>query len=239
MVNAFSFCLYGPTQVFYHQGFLENIELIKTHYPGWVVYAYLGSDTEPAFRDRLLSDPVVRVRDTGIVGPKNTILRFYAIDEPDVDICFFRDADSRIHWKDRWAINSFLKSGFACHVIRDHPDHSARILAGLWGLRSGTIPSIQDLYTAWTPASAGFGDPAKLDGFGIDQNFLSLEVYPRIVDRLLVHFSYNQFRGETCVQFPFRYTNEIFCGQYQRIPFVDSSDPAIPFSFVKIRMHRQ
>jgi hypothetical protein len=240
MVNAFSFCLYGPTKPIYHDGFLENLKLIKTHYPGWVVYVYLGSDTESEFRDSLLADPTVRVRDTGITGPKNTVHRFFAIDDPDVDVCFFRDADSRIHWKDRWAINSFLKTGYACHIIRDHPEHNARIMAGMWGLRKGALSSMCEMYARWTPVNAGYGDPNDLEGFGIDQNFIYLEVYPRIAEHALVHFSHNQFRNEIhAVQFPFRYTDDIYCGKYQRTPFVDSPAPAVPFAFVKIPMLRQ
>ena len=240
MVNAFSFCLYGPTKPIYHDGFLENLSLIKTHYPGWVVYLYLGSDTDAAFKERMLADPVVRVRDTGIVGSKNMINRYFAIDEADVDVCFFRDADSRIHWKDRWAIDNFMKTSYVCHIIRDSPDHNARVMGGLWGLRKGGIPSMRRLYAGWTPASAGFGDPNDLEGYGVDQNFACLEVYPRVEHSVLVHFSHNQFRSETrAVPFPFRFTNDVYCGRVQMGPFVDSSAPALPFAFVKIPMYRQ
>lgn len=241
MVNAFSFCLYGPTSVFYHQGFLENLSLIKKYYPGWVVYAYLGLDTEPAFRESVLADPTVRVRDTGIAGAKNMIHRFFAIDEPDVDVCFFRDADSRIHWKDRWAIDRFVQSRFLCHVIRDHPDHTAQIMGGLWGLRKGVIPSMRDLFAAWTPVHAGYGNPSDAEGFGVDQNFISSELYPQVKGYLLVHFSYNLFVGETGVRFPFRYTIDMYCGYRQNPddPFVDSPAPLVPFAFVKIPMLRQ
>lgn len=240
MVNAFSFCLYGPTRDIYHSGFLENVELVKRHYPGWVVYAYLGSDTEPAFRERLLAEPVVRVRDTGVAGSKNMIHRFFAIDEPDVDVCFFRDADSRIHWKDRWAIDSFMKTGCMCHIIRDNPEHNARIMGGLWGLRKGAIPSVRKLYAAWIPANDGFGNPNDVEGFGVDQNFAGLEVYPRVSERSLIHFSHNRLEDEMTMRFPFPYTNDIYCGRVQTVPFVDSPAPTMgPLSFVKIRMHIQ
>jgi len=240
MVNAFSFCLYGPTKPIYHDGFLENLALIKTYYPGWVVYVYLGSDTESAFRDSLLADPTVRVRDTGIVGSKNMVHRYFAIDDSDVDVCFFRDADSRIHWKDRWAIDNFMKTGYICHIIRDNPDHNARIMGGLWGLRKGAVPSIRRLYAGWTPASAGYGDPNDLEGYGVDQNFACLEVYPRVAEQALVHLSHNRFPTETtAVRFPFRYTNDVYCGRVQTGRFVDSSEPTLPVSFLKIPTHRQ
>lgn len=240
MVNAFSFCLYGPTKPIYHDGFLENLALIKTHYPGWVVYAYLGSDTDPIFRGYLLAESIVRIRDTGISGAKNMIHRFFAFDEPDVDVCFFRDADSRIHWKDRWAINNFLRSRFACHIIRDHPDHNARIMGGLWGLRKGAFTSIREIYATWTPVNGGYGDPNDVEGYGVDQNFACLAVYPRIAEHALVHFSYYRFQNEVnVVQFPFQYTNDIYCGRVQHVPFVDSPAPILPFSLLKIPTHRQ
>jgi hypothetical protein len=237
MVNAFSFCLFGETSVVYHRGLLENIDMIKTHYPGWVIYVYLGADTESGFRNYLLRDPVVRVRDTGIVGFKNTVHRFFAIDEPDVDVCFFRDADSRIHWRDRWAINGFLTTHYRAHIIRDHPEHTAMIAAGMWGLHKTALgESIRALFDAWTPIFAGNGDPSAVEGFGIDQNFLVKEVYPRIQSVAFVHFSNDQrFDWETGAAFPFQWTHDIYCGKRETPPFRETTKPRVfPPSLVKL-----
>ena len=225
MVNAFSFCLFGPTSTVYHRGFLENVELINRHYPGWVVYVYVSPDTDSNFIAHCQTLPTVRVRFTGIVGFVNTIWRFYAIDEPDVDVCFFRDADSRIHWKDRWAINSFMNNpSFKAHIIRDHKYHTAMIAAGMWGLRKGVIPSIRALHEQWTPVHAGNGQPDDICGFGIDQNFLGRCVYP-LIHPVLVHYSHGCLFGkEKGIEFPFTWSNDVYCGRQEGV-FVDSTGP--------------
>ena len=230
MVNAFSFCLFGGWTVVYHMGFLENVELIKRHFPGWVVYVYLGSDTEPGFRDHCLRDPVIRVRDTGIAGFKNTAHRFFAIDEPDVDVCMFRDADSRIHWKDRWAIRGFMESGAGAHAIRDHKEHTAMIAAGMWGIRKNVLGcSMRELFDEWTPVHGGSGHPGDPEGFGIDQNFLVKRVYLRVKDAMLVHYSNGcLFAGERGIEFPFAWTNDVYCGKREQSPFADSERPPRP-----------
>ena len=236
MVNAFSFCLFGDTSNLYHRGFLENLDLIKKYYPGWVVYAFLGSDTEGGFRNYLLRDSVVRVRDTGLLGFKNTVHRFFAIDEPDVEVCFFRDADSRIHWKDRWAINGFLNMSHGCHVIRDHKEHSAMIAAGMWGLRQGVLKtSMRGLFETWTPVFGGNGDPNDVEGFGIDQNFLVKVVYSLVQPTLFVHFSNGQRKTwENGAEFPFTWTNDVYCGRREFPPFVDTTVPHRPPVLIKL-----
>jgi hypothetical protein len=224
MVNAFSFCLFGETSNLYHRGFLENLDLIKRYYPGWVVYAYLGSDTESGFKNYLSRDPVVRVRDTGITGFRNTVYRFFAIDEPDVEVCFFRDADSRVHWKDRWAINGFMSLPHGCHIIRDHKEHTAMIAAGMWGLRQGVLKtSMRGLFESWTPIFAGNGDPSDIEGFGIDQNFLVKAVYNRISSTAFVHSSNGKRNAwENGAEFPFAWTNDIYCGRREFPPFAET-----------------
>jgi hypothetical protein len=224
MVNAFSFCLFGPTSGVYHRGFLENVELIKHHFPGWVVYVYLSPDTASDFISHCQSLPTVRVRFTTVTGFINTVWRFYAIDEPDVDVCFFRDADSRVHWKDRWAINGFMNSTFTAHIIRDHKEHTAMIAAGMWGLRKGVIPSVRSLFDQWTPVFGGNGNPSDLLGFGVDQNFLVKCIYPVVRPSVLVHYSNDRlFANERGVEFPFNWTNDIYCGRREGM-FIDAPD---------------
>jgi hypothetical protein len=225
MVNAFSFCLFGPTSGVYHRGFLENVEIIKNRFPGWVVYVYFGPDTDSNFIAHCQTLPTVRVRFTTTLGFANTIWRFYAIDEPDVEVCFFRDADSRVHWKDRWAINSFMNSNFKTHVIRDHREHTAMIAAGLWGIRKGVIHSIRELHEQWTPVFSGNGHPSDVTGFGIDQNFLVKCVYPLIRPAMLLHYSNScLFANERGVEFPFQWSNDLYCGRREGV-FIDSPGP--------------
>lgn len=46
--------------------------------------------------------------------------RFLTLDEDDVELMMVRDADSRIHVRDRYTIHEFVKSDHKAHAIRDH-----------------------------------------------------------------------------------------------------------------------
>jgi hypothetical protein len=171
---------------------------------------------------------MVQIRRTGLQGHINSLHRFFALDDIGADVMMVRDADSRIHWKDRWAIGRFLASDRGAHIIRDHREHGAPILAGLWGLRAGVLPRpIRALMADWTPVAGGSGDVNDPSGFGVDQNFLKLVVYPLLTDRALVHYSFNcLYAGEHAEVFPFEWSNDIYCGR------VEELEPASPSSFV-------
>jgi hypothetical protein len=146
---------------------------------------------------------------TGVTGPVNMVHRFFAIDEPDVDLMMVRDADSRIHWKDRWAIQSFLEHpDSVAHTIRDNIAHSAVLMGGLWGLRKSAGLNVRSIYS-------DFKDDSWLDQpRGHDQYFLKFRIYPEIKSRLLVHYSNGRLlEGEFGIEFPFRWSKELFCGQ--------------------------
>lgn len=237
MVNAFSFCLYGPDNPRYYVGMRENVILINAFYPDWVIYAYLGSDVTEDMREFLASYPNVRIRETGCVGEPNMIHRFYAIDEPDVDLMMVRDADSRIHWKDRWAINQFLpQTQFIAHTIRDNSEHKAPIMGGLWGLRKSSGLNIHAEYEAYKE------DISRGRYFGHDQNFLMDVIYPKVVDRLLAHYSNGRKRPiETAVEFPFAWSNDTYCGRVEVNRYVELPQPPMkpkslfPVALVRVR----
>lgn len=215
-MKVFSFCIYGPEHPKYHGDLLRNIEIITEHFPEWRIFVYVGADTTEQYIQKLTLYPNVHLRFTNILGHKNSVHRFFAIDEPTVDVMLVRDADSHVHWKDRWAIHDFLASGKSAHIIRDHPQHKGKILAGLWGVRKGVFKEpIRDIYERWTPVSAGYGtDP---QGFGIDQNFLATCIYNTIIPNAIVHYSHDNcvYLGEHAVKFPFVWTNDIYCGRVE------------------------
>jgi hypothetical protein len=156
--------------------------------------------------------------------------RFFAIDEPDVEIMFVRDADSHVHWKDRWAIRSFLsKPHFLAHAIRDHPEHTSSLMGGLWGIRKSAKLNISKQYERFMK------DPIDR-GYGIDQSFLSTYVYPYIRSALLVHVGEGPaYEREHFIKFPFLFSKTFFCGRDDGSDFVDVPEPTrrAVFSFLK------
>lgn len=220
MVNAFSFCLYGPENQKYYRGLLENVFLAGKYFPTWKVYVYYAPDVTEGMVNHLSLCTSVVLRPTGIHGEPNMIQRFYAIDEPEVDVMLVRDADSRIHWKDRWAIRAFIdRPEFGAHTIRDNVQHTADMMGGLWGLRKSAGLSLRALYADYT------GRPELGHRNGHDQNFLSDVVYPRVLPTLLVHYSNGRAKkGEHAVEFPFEWSNEVYCGRVE-LEFLDHPEP--------------
>lgn len=144
------------------------------------------------------------------------IHRFLAIEEPGVEIMMVRDADSRVHWRDRWAIREFVKSPFIAHTIRDAPVHTVPMLGGLWGLkRSGGVP----VYSCFQH----YREHKQTDiGLGNDQNFLNLYIWYRVRHSLLVHTSITYTaENDMLVKIPFERTNAIYCGRVEYPGYIE------------------
>jgi hypothetical protein len=209
---------------------LQNIDLIGRHFPEWKVYLYTSPDVDAEFLQQVVQYSNVLLRPTGKFGIVNMVERFFAIDEPDVEIMFVRDADSHVHWKDRWAIRSFLsKPHFLAHAIRDHPEHTSSLMGGLWGIRKSAKLNISKQYERFMK------DPIDR-GYGIDQSFLSTYVYPYIRSALLVHVGEGPaYEREHFIKFPFLFSKTFFCGRDDGSDFVDVPEPTrrAVFSFLK------
>lgn len=226
MVNVFSFCLYGPVnRRYYPEPMIENIALIGKYYPDWKVYIYTAPDVEEWFVNQISMYSNVVIRRTGQIGPINMIHRFFAIDDSDVETMLVRDADSRVHWKDRWAINQFLKNPrYVAQIIRDNKEHTAQIMGGMWGLRKSAGLIIQNEYIRY------IHNPPPINRHGHDQDFLGDCIYPKIVSKALVVYSNDRIRiGEKAIEFPFPYTNDIYCGRTEDSTFRDSPQPRTNF----------
>jgi hypothetical protein len=220
MVNVFSFCLYGPENPRYYPGLLENIALAGRYFPDWKVYVYTGSDVEKSMLRTLEACSSVVLRPTGENGPINMIHRFYAIDEESVDIMLVRDADSRMHWKDRWAIREFVRQPqYIAHTIRDHKEHTAKMMGGLWGLRKSARLNLHTEYASYKE------DLTRGHRNGHDQNFLEDVLYPKVIERMLVHYSNGRrFARETAVEFPFEWSIDVYCGRIET-SYIDRPEP--------------
>jgi len=197
---------------------LQNIDLIGIHFPDWKVYIYAAPDVEPGFLTQVAMYSNVVVKPTEKLGAINMFERFFAIDEPDVEIMFVRDADSRVHWRDRWAIQDFLnKPHFIAHAIRDNIEHNALMMGGLWGMRKTDKLTISDQYKLYVER--------PIDrGYGADQSFLSTYVYPYVRSALLVHVGggANVCVQEHFVKIPLLHTDQCYCGRIEDLSFKDS-----------------
>jgi len=69
--------------------------------------------------------------------------RFLPFDDPEVDIVLVRDVDSPITLRERAGVDLWLKRDAPFHVMRDHIQHTAPILAGLWGGFTRLLPPLR------------------------------------------------------------------------------------------------
>jgi hypothetical protein len=103
-----------------------------------------------------------------------------------------RDVDSRPTRREFAAVEEWLASGKALHIMRDHPHHKVVILGGMWGCRGSAIPDMEAMVDSWKLWAKK----------GQDQDFLRDVIYPRFKEDLLVHSDLYQYQGELCKPFP-------------------------------------
>lgn len=171
MLIAFS--LYGDQECYYH-GAVENVHLAKLWYPDATCRFYVDKKAPPA-----LVAPVLRA-DAEIAWMDNAgngmMWRFLAAAEPGVVLV--RDADSRIGFREKEAVEDWLATDRDFHTMHDHPYHQAPIMGGMWGCRNGILASPE-----FCPAVLS----SKFLSYGDDQKFLAEYVWPRVRHRAVRH----------------------------------------------------
>jgi len=196
-MRVFSFCIYGSNPK-YCKGMTENLKLISTHFPDWNVWIYVGNDVPTSYSNEYSSFPNTKCIFTNETGKRLASYRFFAIDDPDVDCMFSRDADSRVDERDQMCIEKFLLSEKTFHIIRDHPNHKSRIMAGMFGLKKSVFSiSFQRLYTEWISSRMNIRD-----FYNTDELFLEQVVYPLVHEHALVHTWTVSYEGENVSRIP-------------------------------------
>jgi len=180
-MNYISYSLWGNDKI-YLTGMAVNIELAKRFYPSWqtIVYHDNSVPAEIIADLKLLGALTLEVTD----GNYGMFWRFYAADLPDCNHVIFRDSDSRLSQREKMAVNEWIMSNNALHVMRDHPYHQDPIggiphfiLGGMWGIK-GKLFEMKDLINL-------YHRDRKLN-YGSDQIFLN-EVYYRLKTSVTIH----------------------------------------------------
>jgi len=177
-----SFSLWGNKPI-YNVGAIRNAELMKKIYPDWKMIVYYD-DTVPIEtieQLKILNVEVINMVNSEIYS---CFWRFLVSDKYDCDYAVFRDCDSRISYREKYAVDEWLNSKKIIHVMRDHPAHGIPygndklgILAGMWGVMGRKInmkKSILDFIKD------------KIDTYGIDQSFL-VKIYDYFYNNRCTH----------------------------------------------------
>lgn len=215
--KVISYSLWGNNTT-YTIGAIKNAEQAKKIYPDFECWFYIHLETVP----QKIIDELQKFDNVKIIfknGDLNTckpaMWRFEAIDDPEVEIMMSRDTDTRFYLREKLAVEEWLQSGKLFHIMRDHPCHKYKILAGMFGTRK--IPEIKN----WKTLIDNY-DEKKSYGvthnnqvnYGNDQLFLEELIYPKIKDNSIIHASFFKYE-EHAKDFPVPFNQEYnFVGEY-------------------------
>jgi len=191
MPRIVSFSLFNDIPL-YTEGSLRNAELVHSIYPGWTARFYVDHTVPEHVRGALISRGAeISIVDAPSLGPQyGRYWRFWVAADADVERFIVRDADSRLNVREARAVDEWVKSGKSFHSMRDSYYHSKRILGGMWGATSGTLPNIRALVDAW----GHYSQPGEND------RFMSDVIHPLVAEDFFSHDSYGHFSD--AVPFP-------------------------------------
>lgn len=185
---------------FYYQGLIHNLELAKQLYPDYKIRVYLQESLKEykSFLEKNGAEVIVKSHTDNNQIP--TLWRFEPLLDENFEIVLFRDADSFLYRRERDLVKLFEESEYNFHIIRDHPAHIMKILAGMWGAKK-TNQSIKDIirlcYT--------------LDGeYSFEEKYFQNHLYELIKHEALIHDSnitpniFNTYPNEGRIGLPYQ-----------------------------------
>jgi hypothetical protein len=205
--KVLSFSLWGNNKT-YTIGAIKNADLALTMYPDFECWFYIHKQTVPKnIIDELQKRKNVKIifKDGKLNIVKPAMWRFLSIDDKDVYINLSRDTDTRILEREVAAVNEWIESNKTFHIIRDHPHHKQKILAGTFGTKK--INNIK----SWKKL---IDDYKQIPDKQYDQIFLAKYIYPEIKDDVLIHATFNKTEGDICKEFPLDYDDFKHVGEY-------------------------
>jgi hypothetical protein len=188
-----SYSLFGADEN-YRVGAIENCALAQRFFPGWICLVYVSDQIAVSVAEELerACAKVVIMRQRAAYD--GLYWRFLPAADPSIDALIVRDADALLGPREKTAVDRWIESGKALHVIRDHPGHRRLIQAGLWGCRGNVIPEMAELIEA-------FGRDNGFDSRTGDADFLE-HLYSRLRSDMFVHSAFSYFPGETPEMIP-------------------------------------
>jgi len=177
MNKVISFSLWGDNPK-YTIGAVSNAELAQKIYPGWKCYFYIGTSVPENIQNQLLSIPnIVLFYKYDAEDWRSMFWRFETCYDLTVDISIFRDTDSRLSLREKYAVDEWVNSDKTFHIMRDHPYHNYPILGGMWGYKNNNKYPMKSLLENFD----------KNDRYGTDYEFFINSLYPMIKDDKIVH----------------------------------------------------
>ena len=114
-MNLITFSLFGDNPL-YCQGAVENANIARVIYPEWTARFYVAQDVPKKYIEEIedYGAEVVRCEKKNSYDGLNW--RFRPLNDPDVHYWISRDADSRLSWRERNAVDEWMESDKAAHL---------------------------------------------------------------------------------------------------------------------------
>ena len=182
MQNVVVFSLFGDDPRYCETAIL-NVLSVQQNLPKFQCRFYVD-DTVPCEilrRLEMLGAHCVHMGPNASRYP-GTFWRFLAMDDPTLDCVVVRDVDALLDNRDAQCILEWQQSSFPFHILRDDCCHTELIMAGMFGIRSGTIRNTVQIIDSFVDT-----DRTKAASRYSDQLFLRTKVWPLIRDKALTH----------------------------------------------------
>tara|TARA_Y100000310_G_C20646448_1_gene796911 strand:+ start:1170 stop:2003 length:834 start_codon:yes stop_codon:yes gene_type:complete len=187
MKKIISFSLWGDNPN-YVIGAVLNADIAEKEWPDWICRFYVAPTVPSGIIEELKSRDNVEVIEMDEDESWNGMFwRFYPASETEVDIAIFRDADARLHTRDKAAVDEWIASDKGVHIMRDMCQHGWVICGGLWGTKRGAIPRLKYMIK-----DEVILQKEEFNKHGVDQIFLQYAVYKNIVNDALIHDDWHQ-----------------------------------------------
>lgn len=207
MKKVISFSLWGNDPK-YCIGAIKNSELALKIYPGWDMWVYVGKSVPNDIKLKLIENNCNVIEKTEQGNWSSMFWRFEPIANPEVSIMISRDADSRLSYREKNAVDEWLASDKLFHVMRDHPAHATEILGGMWGAKKPILGDMCYLIDSYT----------KGDFWQVDQNFLREIIWPRVSYSTFTHDGFFAKKPFPTKRINFEFVGDVFDENDKRHP---------------------
>lgn len=177
--DIISFSLWGDRPR-YLRGALHNALRAHLLYPGFTCRFYVDESVPRDLVAALDEQGAEVISEQGEPTNRHRLTRrFLVADDETVARYLVRDCDSLVNSREAAAVNVWLESDAAFHVMRDWWTHTDPILAGMWAGRGGALPPLSPLIDSYRSK--------QVETPNWDQWFLRDRVWPAIRHASLVH----------------------------------------------------
>jgi len=201
MLECISVSIFGDKKI-YRNGLYQNLIEKELYYPNFEFHVFYDNTIDLNYLISIEKYCHLHYGEESIPG---YFWRFFLIDDKSKDLILFRDIDSRFSKRESSAVEAWKKSNKKIHIMRDHPHHNYKIMAGMWGIKGERTFSIKEKIFEFCRNNQG-----TINSKISDTIFLE-SIYDYNKNDLFVHDNWNRFNDS--INFPTERIEKNFVGE--------------------------